>query len=150
MIIRSFFIFKGGYTSTEVSIKPEENKKSQYWGTINITPGRNPDLSGKSAQIGSFACANGIKIGNEILVSCGTKPMWSIITARVPKVQACESPQCLILPTSQLESSPVNWIRQFFIFFFFLAINMFVEHSAIYSANDTSAGVMDVANDGFT
>ena len=91
--------------------------------------------------------------------------MWSIITARVPKIQACESPQCLILPTSQLESSPVNWIRQFFIFFFFLAINMFVEHSAIYSANalfiiiyyllfiyynDASAGVMDVANDGFT
>ena len=134
--------FKGGYTSTEVSRKPEENIKSQYWGTIAMTPGQNPHFSGKIASIGTFACANAVQIGNEILISCGTKP-WSILTAKVPRVQACESPECLLLPTSQLKDTTQHWIRHVLFQFSVFIINPFAKHLAIHS------GVMDVANAGF-
>ena len=119
-----FFLFSlqirnnctGGYTSERTSIKPDENSKSQYWGTVTFTQkSKNSPLeiswSGKSSQLPAFACANAVKVGNEVLISCGTQPMWAVLTANSPPAQSCDIAQCLLRRGSQDGDVSDTWIR---------------------------------------
>merc|ERR1712212_596328 len=59
----------------------------------------------------AFACGNAVRVGEEILISCGTEPMWGILTSNLPQVQPCDLPSCSI----NLSQAPAGlldkWIR---------------------------------------
>ena len=103
-------VYFGGYTSRDTSRKQEENQKSNYWGTITFhrRDCHSPlkvKWKGKSNKIGPFASADAIKIGQEILVGCGTQRQWGICTGITPRAKPCDLPQCAALAHAD------RWIR---------------------------------------
>ena len=39
-------------------------------------------------KLGAFACGNAIIVGKEILISCGTEPLWGVLTATLAQALA--------------------------------------------------------------
>ena len=100
----------GGYTNKETSVRQEENRKTNYWGTITFHQRTcdsllHVNLRGKPNKLGAFACGDAIMVGGEVLVACGTQRQWGICTDLAPQAQPCDLPGC---------TSPANadkWIR---------------------------------------
>ena len=109
-------LYFGGYTSKTTSILPGENEKSSFWGTITFTKisrSSNVKISweGKATKFDGFACGTAVKVGEEILLSCGTEPMWGFLTSNLPQAQACDLPSCSINRSGAPEGSLDKWIR---------------------------------------
>ena len=110
-------VYFGGYTSPTPSKKQEENSKSSYWGTISFCQGPtsrlNVRLRGKTTELGSFACAQAVQLGNDILLSCGTEQKWGVCTAAKARLELCDIPQCSA--NSNTDTGTMlgyeNWIR---------------------------------------
>ena len=109
-------LYFGGYTNKATSTKPGENEKSSFWGKVTFTKASRSspvEISwrGKATQFDAFACGNAVKVGEEILISCGTEPMWGILTSNLPQAQPCDLPSCSI----NLSQAPAGlldkWIR---------------------------------------
>lgn len=114
-------LYLGGYTSKNPSITPGENEKSCFWGTMTFVKetAKSPlkaSLEGKaSEQLGAFACGNAIIVGKEILISCGTEPLWGVLTATLPLAQACDLPACCIdSRSSDLSDRWIKYVQQNF------------------------------------
>ena len=108
-------LYFGGYTSQIPSLKPDENAKSSFWGTITIVEGPSNTVKvsfeGKATKFCPFAAGNAIRVGKEVLISCGTEPMWGVLTSNLPLAQKCDLPTCTINCTEASTCSSDNWIR---------------------------------------
>ena len=98
------------------SVKPDDNSKSQYWGTVTFTQAsKNSPLeiswSGKSTQLPAFASANAVQVENQVLISCGTHPMWALLTDKAPQAQTCDIPQCFYRRALQEGDDFDRWIQ---------------------------------------
>ena len=103
-------LYFGGYTSKNTSPKQEENEESHFWGTVTFHQRdcHSPlkiSWQGKANKVGPFACGDAVKVGNEILVACGTKRKWAVCTEITPQAQPCDLPQC----TAPADEN--KWIR---------------------------------------
>ena len=112
----STLVYFGGYTSPVPSRKQEQNNKTSYWGTVSFqrdTPSSPLKVKwlGKSTKLGSFACAQAVQLGNDILLSCGNEQKWGVCTSVKPKVQQCDIPQCSANTGSGGTVGFENWIR---------------------------------------
>lgn len=111
----SKLLYIGGYTSKIPSINPDDNAKTSFWGTLSIVEGSpntvNVSLDAKETKFNPFAAGNAIKVGKEILISCGTEPMWGVLTANLPLAQTCDLPTCTINSSAEPVISKDNWIR---------------------------------------
>ena len=47
----------------------------------------NVSLEGKATKFSPFAAGNAIKVGKEVLISCGTEPIWGVLTSSLPLAQ---------------------------------------------------------------
>ena len=115
---RNTLAYFGGYTSRFPSMKQEENRKTAFWGTVSFheepnTSQMKVQWQGKSTRLGSFACADAIRVGNDILLSCGTDQKWGVCTSIKPTLQPCDIPQCTANTRSIQEPTDgfKNWIR---------------------------------------
>ena len=108
-------VYFGGYTSKMPSRKQEENSKTSYWGTVTLHKKSSSQLKvewhGKGTLLGSFACAQAVQLGNDVLLSCGTEQKWGVCTSAKPKLQPCDILQCSANTSLGAMAGFENWIR---------------------------------------
>lgn len=110
-------VYFGGYTSQLPSRKQEENSKTSYWGTVKLHKQSSQQLQvewrGKGSELGSYACAQAVKVGNDILLSCGTEQKWAVCTSVKPTLELCDIPQCVANTGLGAVAGFGMWIRCF-------------------------------------